>query len=134
MSTTDENKKLAGAFFEALGRGDRARLSELCSEDLEWTVPQGAALHAGTHKGASQVFDRMLSSVDDTFVMGSQRLEFGLFIAEGGVVMAEATFHAKGNNGRDYDNVYVFVFEIEGGKIQKLREHVDTRYAAEFFV
>jgi len=131
------NKKTALAFFEALGRGDRETLHALCDDALEWSVPQGAVLHAGTHSPASTVFDRMLSAVSDTFVAGSQRTEFDLMIGEGDVVMAEARVHADGTNGRDYDNVYVFVFEFgseaEGGRICKLREHVDTRYAAEFF-
>ncbi|MBW2274183.1 MAG: nuclear transport factor 2 family protein [Deltaproteobacteria bacterium] len=129
-----ENKQRIHAFFEALGRGNRQALHELCCEDLDWTVPQGAALHAGTHSGAGHVFELMLSSVGDAFVMGSQRINFDLIVAEGEVVMAEASVHAKGTNGRDYNNVYVFVFEFEDGKIRKLREHVDTRYASEFFV
>ena len=130
----NENKQRVHAFLKALGRGDRQALHELCCEDLDWTVPQGAALHAGTHSGAEQVFDLMLSSVGDAFVMGSQRISFDLIVAEGDAVMAEASVHAKGVGGRDYDNVYVFVFEFEDGKIRKLREHVDTRYASEFFV
>lgn len=135
--SVETNKKTALAFFEALGRGDREALHALCDDLLEWSVPQGAILHAGTHSPASAVFDRMLSAVSDTFVAGSQRTEFDLLIGEGNIVMAEARIHADGTNGRDYDNVYVFVFEFgseaEGGRIRKLREHVDTRYAAEFF-
>lgn len=135
--STDANKKTAMAFFQALGTGDRSALHELCDDALEWTVPQGAILHAGTHTPAAAVFDLMLSAVSDTFVAGSQRTEFDLIIGEGDVVMAEARIHADGTNGRDYDNVYVFVFEFtseaEGGRIRKLREHVDTRYAAGFF-
>lgn len=131
--STDENKRRVHAFFEALHRGDRAELHELCSDDLEWTVPQGAILHAGTHRGAAQVFDLMLSAVGDAFVVGSQRVDFGLIVGDGDAVMAEASVSAKGTRGRDYNNVYVFVFEFQEGKIRKLREHVDTRYAAEFF-
>ena len=33
----------------------------------------------------------------------------------------------------DYDNDYVFVVELEGDSIVEIREHVDTRYAAEAF-
>ncbi len=133
MSAAEENEGIARAFFEALGRGDRARLSELCSEQLEWTVPRGAALHAGTHRGAQHVFDLMLSAAGDAFVPGSQRLELDLVVANRDAVFAEARVLAKGTNDRAYENVYFFVFEIEDGVIRKLREHVDTRYAAEFF-
>lgn len=33
----------------------------------------------------------------------------------------------------DYDNNYVFVFELLGGKIAEIREHLDTRTAAQVF-
>jgi ketosteroid isomerase-like protein len=37
------------------------------------------------------------------------------------------------NGAPDYDNDYVFVFELRGGRIAEIREHVDTRYAAKVF-
>src|SRR5262245_29030158 len=129
----DENRRRARAFFAALGRGDRQALAEICRDDMEWTVPKGAVAQAGTHVGAAEVFDRMLQSTSATFVAGSQRFDVLHEIAEGDVVMIEARFRAKGINGRDYDNAYVFVFEFEDGRVRRLREHVDTRYAAEFF-
>jgi uncharacterized protein len=132
-SASETNRGFARSFFAALGRGDRQALFEICHDDLEWTVPKGAVAQAGTHVGAAEVFDRMLQSTSATFVAGSQRLDVLHEIAEGDVVMIEARFRAKGVNGRDYDNGYVFVFEFEGGRVRRLREHVDTRYAAEFF-
>ena len=130
---TPGNKTAVHSFFRALGRGDREALRELCSPELEWTVPKGAALHAGTHSGAEHVFDLMLSAVGDAFVPGSQSVTLGLLVAESEVVMAEAEVHAKAVDGRSYDNAYVFVFEFEDGRIRRLREHVDTHYAASFF-
>jgi ketosteroid isomerase-like protein len=32
-------------------------------------------------------------------------------------------------NGKDYENEYCFVFEIESGKIRRVREYVDTQKA-----
>jgi ketosteroid isomerase-like protein len=130
---TRENKELAFDFFKALGSGDRKALHELVRDDFRWVVPQGAALHAGAHEGAANVFDAMLGAVGDSFVPGSQRTHFDLVVAEGDAVMCEARLHATAPDGRDYDNVYVFVFIIEDGRIAELREHVDTRYAAGFF-
>ena len=132
MGTT-ENKALAFRFFKAFGSGDREALHALVRDDFRWVVPQGAALHAGVHEGAAKVFDAMLSAVGDTFVPGSQRTEFDLVVAEGDAVMCEARLHATAHDGRDYDNVYVFVFVIDDGRIAELREHVDTSTAAGFF-
>lgn len=131
--TQEDNKRLAFRFFEALGKRDRDALHSLVRDDFRWVVPQGAALHAGVHEGAPKVFDAMLSAVGETFVPGSQRTEFDLVVAEGDAVLCEARLHAESPDGRHYDNVYVFVFIIAEGRIAELREHVDTRYAADFF-
>ena len=128
-----ERKRLALAFFEALGRADRSALMGLVHPDFRWVVPQGAVLHAGVHEGAERVFDAMLTAVGETFQPGSQRTEMGLVVGEADAVFCEARVRARGVDGRDYDNVYVFVFEFRGDRIAELREHVDTRYAAEFF-
>jgi len=133
MSSLEANKQVALDFFQALGRGDREAMHALVHEDLRWLVPDGAILHAGLHEGARQVFDDMLSAVDDTFTPGSNRTEIGLVVAEGDVVMVEARIHADAKDGRHYDNGYVFVFELADGRIRELREHVDTRYAAAFY-
>jgi ketosteroid isomerase-like protein len=133
MSSLEANKQVALDFFAALGRGDREAMRALVHDELRWVVPDGAILHAGLHEGASRVFDDMLSAVDDTFTPGSNRSEIGLVVAEGDIVMIEARIHADAKDGRHYDNGYVFVFEFEGGRIRELREHVDTRYAADFY-
>ena len=131
--TLDANRQIALDFFAALGRGDRKAMHALVHDDLRWVVPDGAILHAGLHEGASKVFDDMLSAVDDSFVAGSNRTEIGRVVAEGDVVMVEARIHADAKDGRHYDNGYVFVFELRDGRIAELREHVDTRYAADFY-
>jgi len=125
--------ELAFRFFAALGRADRAALRALVHDDFRWTVPKGAVLHAGVHEGAEAVFDAMLSAVGDAFVPGSQRTEFELVVEQGDVAFCEARVRATAPDGRRYDNVYVFVFIARDGKLAALREHVDTRYAAEFF-
>ena len=129
----DANKRLAFRFFEALGRGDRAALRALVHDDFRWVVPSGAVLHAGVHEGAEAVFDAMFAAVGDAFVPGSQRTTFETVVAEGDTVMCEARVRARSPDGRDYDNGYVFVFVARDGRLTELREHVDTRYAAEFF-
>ena len=36
----------------------------------------------------------------------------------------------KLKNGKDYDNLYVWVYEIKDGKVWKLREYMDSHYIA----
>jgi ketosteroid isomerase-like protein len=133
--SVDTNKASVRAYFDAVACGDRASLLSLFRPDLRWSVPKGAiAPYGGIHHGAERIAELMLGAVDAAFVPGTQRVAIGLLLAEGEVVVAETRMTAKRPNGApDYDNAYVFVFEFSGGKIAEIREHVDTRYAAQVF-
>lgn len=50
---------------------------------------------------------------------------------DGDTVLIEMTNRSKLFNGRDYENEYCFVFEIEAGKIRRVREYVDTQKVKE---
>jgi len=133
--SAESHKAAVRAYFAAVERGDRAALLALFRPDLRWSVPKGAvAPYGGTHVGAEKIVEMMLGAVSAAFVPGTQRVEIGLMLAEGDVVIAETRMTARRPNGApDYDNDYVFVFELAGGKIAEIREHVDTRYAARVF-
>jgi len=49
--------------------------------------------------------------------------------ADGDTVILELTNKAKVSNGKSYENEYCFVFEIENGKIRRIREYTDTQKA-----
>jgi ketosteroid isomerase-like protein len=124
------------AYFDAVGRGDRAALLALVRPDLRWRVPRGAIEpYAGLHHGAERIVDSMLGAVGAAFVPGTQRVDVRLLLAEAGVAVAETRMTAKRADGApDYENDYVFVFEFDSdGKIAEIREHVDTRTAARVF-
>jgi hypothetical protein len=48
---------------------------------------------------------------------------------DGDAVVVELTNRAKTGKGRDYENEYCFVFEVEAGKIRRIREYTDTAKA-----
>jgi ketosteroid isomerase-like protein len=134
-----ESKSKVRAYFDAVERGDREALVALFAPEVRWRVPKGAiAPYGGMHHGAEKIADMMLGAVGTAFVPGTQRIEVRLMLAEGDVVVAETRMTAKrppraGRPVPDYDNDYVFVVEFEGDRIVEIREHVDTRYAAEVF-
>jgi hypothetical protein len=133
--SAEQSESIARAYFAAVARGDRAALLALFAPDIVWRVPKGAIEpYGGAHSGAEKIVDMMLGAVGTAFVPGTQRIEVTLLIARGNVVMAETRMTAQRPNGApDYDNDYVFVFELRGGRIAEIREHVDTRYAAKVF-
>ena len=133
--SAESNKTAVRAYFDAIQRADRAALLTLLHPNLRWSVPKGAiAPFGGVHHGAEKIADMMLGAVAAAFVPGTQRVEIRLMLAEGDIVIAETRMTAKRKNGApDYDNAYVFVFELSGARIAEIREHVDTRTAAEAF-
>ena len=137
--SVEENRARVRAYFDAVERGDRSGLVALFHPEVRWRVPKGAiAPYGGIHHGAQRIAEMMLGAVGTAFVPGTQRVAIRLMLAEGDVVIAETRMTAKrppraGQPVPDYENDYVFVVEFEAGKIIEIREHVDTRYAAETF-
>jgi ketosteroid isomerase-like protein len=37
------------------------------------------------------------------------------------------TNRGKASNGKQYENEYCFVFELENGKVRRIREYLDTQ-------
>ncbi len=133
--SVEANKAAARAYFDAMTRGDGKTLLALFAPDVRLRVPKGAiAPYAGEHRGAEKIVEMMLGAASAAFVPGSQRVAIRLLFAEGDVAIAEVRMTAQRPNGApDYDNEYVFVFEFADDKIAEIREHVDTRYAAQVF-
>ncbi|MGE4649349.1 MAG: nuclear transport factor 2 family protein [Myxococcota bacterium] len=121
-------------FFAAISSGDEETLCEMLAEDATWVIPRSApAPFGGTHRGNRKIAGMMVASVGETFEPGSQTFDVLLMLEEGAVVIAEANIKARTPAGDVYDNLYVFIFEFEDGRVRELREHVDTIYAANFF-
>ena len=130
----DQMQQLALGYFDAVCAADADRLRALFSEDVRWRVPKGAiAPFGGTHEGADEVIAMMLGAVGESFIPGSQRFEVRTTLVGRDVVCCETEMTARTPDARDYRNDYTFFFEVRDGRICEIREHVDTRYAADFF-
>ncbi len=133
MTPTDMEACVQG-YFAAVAKGDRKGLKLLFTPDLRWRVPKGAIEpYAGLHEGAEKVIDMMLGAVSGAFVAGSQRTEILKLVFGDDLAIAETEMRATSPDGQQYRNDYVFCFEFREGRIAEIREHVDTRYAADFF-
>ncbi len=121
-------------YFVAVAKGDRGGLMRLFTPDLRWRVPKGAIEpYAGLHEGAEKIIDMMLGAVSGAFVAGSQKTEILNLVFGEDLAIAETEMRATSPDGQQYRNDYVFCFEFREGRIAEIREHVDTRYAADFF-
>lgn len=132
--TSEEMKSLALRYFAAVCAADPDELRALFADDVRWRIPKGAIPpYGGIHRGADKIIEMMLGAVGHSFVAGSQKFSVLTMLVGDRVVCAETEMTARTPDGRDYRNDYTFFFEFDGDRISEIREHVDTRYAADFF-
>jgi limonene-1,2-epoxide hydrolase len=84
---------------------------------------------SGLKRGKDEIL-KFMSSVGQVFPEGLQS-EINRAYADGNTVILELTNRGKVSNGKQYENEYCFVFEIEDGKIRRIREYADTQKAKE---
>jgi ketosteroid isomerase-like protein len=126
----EENKRLVSNTWMAFARDDvEAGLANM-SDDVTWLVPGTDPRYCGLKVGKDAI-RRYRALVPGMFVDGRRHNEIRHIYGEGDTVIFE--LYARGNlaNGKLYENVYCYVFEITGGKIRHIREYADTQKAAE---
>jgi ketosteroid isomerase-like protein len=72
-----------------------------------------------------RLFDRMTGQLP-----AGLRMSVSELIAEGDVVIAEATSRGEFADGRVYDQRYLTLFRMAGGQIVEAREYNDTLHAS----
>jgi ketosteroid isomerase-like protein len=69
----------------------------------------------------------------DSYDLSTTRYEDVLHVVDGDLVVRQHTMHARTHGGRDYSNVYCFLFRFDtAGKIRYLTEHWNTWWADRF--
>jgi len=127
-----QNKDTVVEFMEVFSSGDVDAILGMMDPSATWWV-------AGTMEGISGTKDRdefgaMLSELSGLTKTGAISLKPLELTAEGNRVAAETESYSELNNGRVYNNLYHFVFEVEGGKIQSVKEYLDTEHTAAVFL
>jgi uncharacterized protein len=121
--TVDQNKAIVTQTWQALVKGDINSAFANMSDEVSWLIPGNLPV-SGLKRGKPAVLD-FLCSAANMFPKGLAS-EIRRVYGEGDVVIVELTNRGKLANGRDYENEYCFIYEIEGGKIRRIREYVDT--------
>src|ERR1700730_3329326 len=93
------------------------------SDEVSWLIPGNVPNVSGLKRGKDEV-RKFVSGIGQTFPQGPQT-EIRKTYSAGDAVIVELTNRGKVFNGKDYENEYCFVFELEGGKIRRIREYVD---------
>jgi ketosteroid isomerase-like protein len=133
-------KETVRALYAAFATGDPKQISNLLHEHVVWVAPPGNATQvafglgnpedAGAPNGSNNLCHReivqfMAHNFSRFFT--SPKNEFRSMVAEGNIVFVEHRISAALPNGRPYVNDYCFAYEVRDGKIEHIREYMDTR-------
>ena len=125
-----ENKRIVLGFVEALSSGNVEAAKAALADDATWWIP-GSLPVSGTHRGKKAIFEDFLGQAQALFQPNSVSIQVRNAIGEGDSVAVEWIARGKSAKGRNYENYYHLMFELKDGKIQAIREYVDTLYAKE---
>jgi hypothetical protein len=124
-SITEENKKIAIKFFEALSSGSETYLDFYTDDSIIWTAGDNAI--GGTR--TKQEIIEFAQGVLDSFPNGITFKITGI-TGENERVAVEVDGEAIHASGLPYNNQYHFLLTIKDGKILELKEYMDTQLAA----
>lgn len=135
--TSASNKQLVINAWKVFATRDAHRVREVFTPDAEWLAPaDNATARAldGTHHlvGRERVV-RFLTEEFGAVFVDDVRIDFGGVYADGDTVVVETRLRATLANGGRYDNEYCFVFELDAGRIRRVREYMDTQRGAKCF-
>ena len=133
MSDASENKALLRQYVEALQAGDRQTVRGFFAEDASWTLHAGDLPMSGTWTGRDRIMDGFFATAMANYEPGSVELETTAMIAEQDRIVLQWTSRARTRDGRAYENGCIGIFTIRDGKIQAVREYMDTLYAGQAF-
>lgn len=112
-----ENTEIVREYFDAVAKGELARLNELMSETMVWHQPGSSDL-SGTYEGRDAVFGligKFMERSQGTFKFDS----IGTILGNGDYVAASLHFSGR-TNDRSMSMAGIDILRIENGKIQEV--------------
>jgi ketosteroid isomerase-like protein len=135
MSATT-NRQLIEEHFAAKGRLDRAVLETEFTEDARWWPPVSGAqrgLAVRPVEGGPKLAE-MLTTLSLRLYAPERSWTIELLAADEHAGAAQVRLSTRlATSGDAYENVYVYFFRFQDGKIAEVWEHLDTAYAFALF-
>ena len=133
MTDVSDSKSVLRRYVDAIMAGDERAIRDCFAQDASWTLAAGDLPISGTWAGRDAIMNEFLATAMTHYDPGSVDLEIRAMIAEGDRVVLQWTSKARTRDGCPYENGCIGVFTIRDGKIQEVREYMDTLYAANVF-
>jgi ketosteroid isomerase-like protein len=126
---TESNKNIALKFWENFSAGNYPAALDMLSADATWWVAGSTSL-SGTYSKTE--FTALLEQVTPLAPDGLT-VTPTLLTAEDNRVSVEAKSYGEITNGKTYQNIYHFMMVINAGKIDAVREYLDTEHVTSVF-
>ena len=125
--SASENKQLLQHIYSELSKGNSSPFLENLAEDVSWTI-MGTTRWSKTYEGKQAILTELLGPLfaqfADQYTATAHR-----FIAEDDLVVVEVSGRVTTKSGKPYNNSYCYIFRLDGGKIQEVKEYLDTQLA-----
>jgi len=129
--TPRTSKDIVTDAWRAFASHDPARIAACFTPDAQWLAPTGnataVALNCPHHMIGRDAIVHFLTVDFLKLFVADVSVDFLGIYADGQTVMVEERMRATLANGRRYDNAYCFVFVLEGERIARVREYMDTK-------
>lgn len=136
VEAQNADEQLVLDFFVVLSSGDLERLRAFYHDHSVWQPMVKDIAGSGKHVGMD-IIDKFLAPVRGMFAPGDPKIHVRTMFSrtEGTAtwVCVESNSTGTTMDGKVYDNDYCWVFEIANGKIDAMREYMDSHYTAKLF-
>jgi ketosteroid isomerase-like protein len=121
--SAQQNVELITNTWKNIIAGKAEEAAANMSDEVSWMIAGSLTGVSGVKKGKAAVKE-FIGGIRKAFPAGLSS-EISKVHGAGDTVVVELTNTGKAFTGRDYRNEYCFIFEIEAGKIRRIREYVD---------
>jgi ketosteroid isomerase-like protein len=128
IENTEQTHALVETFVAARDAGDRERVAEMVTDDVEYVLPR--SLGREPMHGEAAIDALAGATTGEYFDLSTIKREVKRITVEGDVAAVEQIMSGTTLEGKDYTNDYVWIYELRDGKFARLIEHVDTLHAA----
>ena len=132
--SVEQNKQIVRDFFERFSAGDIAGALGLLDDAVIWRVmgrEGGLPMSGEMDKDG---IGNLIGVVRDAFSPEGMKLTPTGWTAEGDRVALEMESYGEKANGTVYNNLYHFLIVLSDGKIESLREYMDTYHVKRVFI
>lgn len=119
-----DNLSIVRAYTNCIAAGDIEGALQFASDDAVFQGPDGSRMDK---QGLRTLFAQMQPLLPNPL-----NIEIVGTTSEGKRVAVEARASTLLANGKTYENIYHFLYEVDGGKIVVAREYCDTARASVF--